>query len=134
MMRRVAGAAFVYFCVLFTGLGLAKVVRDVFELLGIEPLLGQLVGALLVAFLLLPAAGFAVRTFDIAPTAARRLGVGVAAVLLTFAVGVVEVAFFRRFFEVEIAWPTDKSSTLITLALLVFAAVLPLLRERHDPR
>ncbi len=133
-MRRVAEAAFVYFCVLFTGLGIAKVVRDVFELLGIEPLLGQLVGALLVAFLLLPAAGFAVRTFDIAPTAAQRLGVGVAAVLLMFAVGVVELVFFRRFFEADIARPTDNASTLITLGLLVFAAVLPLLRERHDPR
>ena len=133
-MRRVAEAAFVYFCILYTGLGLAKVVRDVFELLAMEPLLGQLVGALLVAFLLLPAAGFAVRTFDVAPTIAQRLGVGVTAVLLMFVVGIVELVFFRRFFAADLARPADTASTIITLGLLAFAAVLPLFRERHGPR
>ncbi|MES3028121.1 MAG: hypothetical protein V4820_09735 [Pseudomonadota bacterium] len=130
-MRHVAEAAFVYFCVLFIGLGLAKVVRDGFELLGIEPVLGQLVGALLVAFLLLPAAGFAVRTFDIAPTVPQRMGVGVIAVLLMFVVGIIELVFFRRFFEADLARPIENSSTYITLGLLLFAAVLPVFRERH---
>jgi len=130
-ITRVAGAAFVYFCTLFTALGIARLARDVVELAGIDGKPSQIFGALLVAFLLLPCAGFAVRTFDVAPTAPQRLAVGLGASGLIFAVGAVEATFFRSFFAAELHQPADRFLTYLTIGLLFYAALLPLFRERH---
>lgn len=134
VVRRIAGAAFIYFCALFTSFGVAKLIRDLVELMGVEPLFGQVAGALIVAFILLPAAGFSVHTFAVSPSPAQRLSVGVLAVLMMFALAVVELTFFRRFFQTELVRPSDQVSNYITLALLAFAAILPLFRDRHDSR
>ena len=101
------------------------------ELAGIEGKPSQIVGALLVAFLLLPCAGFAVRTFSVAPSTLQRLAVGFGATALIFAVGAVEVTFFRRFFAAELHQPADRFLAYLTVGLLFYAALLPLLRERH---
>ena len=130
-MGRVAGAAFIYFCTLFTALGIARRSRDLLNLVGIDGRPSQTIGALLVAFLLLPAAGFAIRTFAVPPTMGARLAVGFGATIAVFVVGVVEVIYFRRFFAAELAQPSDRFVTYLTLGLLVYASLLPLLRERH---
>jgi len=130
-VRRVAGAAFIYFCALFTALGVSRLVRDLMDLIGLDVLLGQIVGALLVAFLLLPASGFAVRVFAVPPGLIYRLGVGAGAIVLMIGVAVVEVTFFRRFFAAELAGPPDRTLGYITLCLAAFAILLPLFRERH---
>lgn len=134
MVRRIAGAAAIYFCALFTALGVARLVRDVVDLVGVEPVFGVIAGALIVAFALLPWAGFAVRAFAIPPTLSQRLAVGAAAVLMLFALAVVELTFFRRFFTAELAQPNDRIAAWTTLALLLYAGVLPVFRARRDPR
>lgn len=128
---RVTEAALVYFCALFTSLGIARLARDVLELGGIDGRPSQIVSALIVAFLLLPAAGFAVRTFDVAPTLAQRLAVGLGATLLMLAVGAVELVFFPRLFNAELHRSSDPFLNYLTLGLLLYAALLPLFRERR---
>lgn len=132
--RQVVGAAAIYFCALFTSLGVARLVRDVMDLVGVEPTFGHIVGALIVAFALLPWAGFAVRAFAVPPTIPPRLAVGIGAVLMLFVLAVVELTFFRRFFAADLARPNERTAAWITLALLGYAAILPVFRARRSPR
>lgn len=134
VLRQIAGAAAIYFCALFTALGVARLVRDVVDLVGVEPAFGHIAGVLIVAFALLPWAGFAVRTFDIPPSLPQRLGVGVAAVAMLFVLAAIELTFFRRFFAAELAQPEDRTAAGLTLGVLLYAAVLPAFRARRDPR
>lgn len=134
VVQRIAGAAAIYFCALFTALGVARLVRDLVDLVGVEPAFGVIAGALIVAFVLLPWAGFAVRTFAIPPALSQRLAVGVGAVLMLFVLALIELTFFRRFFTAELAQPNDRIAAWTTLALLLYAAVLPVFRARRDPR
>ena len=134
VVKRIAGAAAIYFCALFTALGVARLVRDIMDLVGVEPAFGHVAGALIVAFALLPWAGFAARTFAIPPALPLRLAIGVGAVLMLLALAVAELTFFRRFFAAELAQPDDRTAAWITLALLLYAAVLPVFRARRDPR
>ena len=132
--RHVAGAAAIYFCALFTSLGVARLVRDLLDLVGVEPVFGHIAGALIVAFALLPWAGFAVRAFAVPPVIPQRLAVGVGAVLMLFVLAVVELTFFRRFFAADLARPNERTAAWITLALLGYAAILPVFRARRSPR
>ena len=132
--RQVAGAAAIYFCALFTSLGVARLVRDLVDLVGVEPVFGHLAGALIVAFALLPWAGFAVRAFAVSPAIPSRLAVGVGAVLMLFVLAVIELTFFRRFFAADLARPDERTAAWITPTLLLYAAVLPVFRARRDPR
>ena len=116
--RQVAGAAAIYFCALFTSLGVARLVRDLVDLVGVEPVFGHIAGALIVAFALLPWA----------------LAVGVGAVLMLFVLAVIELTFFRRFFAADLARPDERTAAWITTTLLLYAAVLPVFRARRDPR
>ncbi len=134
VVRRIAGAAAIYFCALFTALGVGRLVRDLVDLVGIEPVFGVIAGALIVAFALLPWAGFAVRAFAISPALSQRLAVGVGAVLMLFVLAVIELTFFRRFFTAELAQPNDRIAAWTMLILLLYAAVLPMFRARRDPR
>ena len=134
MVRRIAGAAAIYFCALFTALGVARLVRDVVDLVGVEPAFGVIAGALIVAFALLPWAGFAVGAFGISPSIPQRLAVGAGAVLMLFVLAVVELTFFRRLFTAELAQPNDRIAAWTTLGLLLYAAILPVFRARRDPR
>ncbi|MBA4011625.1 MAG: hypothetical protein C0481_07135 [Phenylobacterium sp.] len=134
VVRSIAGAAAIYFCALFTALGVSRLVRDLVDLVGVEPVFGHIAGALIVAFALLPWAGFAVRTFAIPPSIPQRLAVGVGAVVMLFVLAALELTFFRRFLEAELNQPGDRTSAWITLALLLYAAILPAFRARRDPR
>lgn len=132
--RQVAGAAAIYFCALFTSLGVARLVRDLLDLVGVEPVFGHIAGALIVAFALLPWAGFAVRAFAVPPAIPRRLAVGVGAVLMLFVLAVVELTFFRRFLAADLARANERTAAWITLALLGYAVILPVFRARRSPR
>ena len=96
-------------------------------------LIGAAIG-LIVAFALLPWAGFAVRAFGITPSIPQRLAVGAGAVLMLFVLAVVELTFFRRLFTAELAQPNDRIAAWTTLGLLLYAAILPVFRARRDPR
>ena len=43
--RRIGGAALIYFCALFTALGLSQLVRELMVLSGLESILGQVAGS-----------------------------------------------------------------------------------------
>ena len=129
--RRSGGAALIYFCALFTALGLSQLVRELMVLSGLDSILGQVAGSLLVAMILLPAAEFAVKTFDVPPSVLARLAVGLAAVAMMFAVGLIEVVFFRRFFEEHLHAGRDPILLPLALGLLAFALVVPLFVARH---
>lgn len=130
-VRGVGGAILIYFSALFTALGLSQLVRELMSLMGLDPLLGQVVGALIVALILLPSAGFAVRTFDVPAHFLARLAIGVGAVGLMFAVGVIELVFFRRVLEEQLHVGREPTMLPLALGLLVFAAIVPLFMARR---
>jgi hypothetical protein len=130
-VRGVGGAILIYFSALFTALGLSQLVRELMSLMGLEPLLGQIAGALIVALILLPSAGFAVRTFDVPARFLARLAIGVGAVALMLAVGALELVFFRRVLEEQLHVGREPTVLPLALGLLVFAAIVPLFMARR---
>lgn len=127
---RTAEATLIYFAAMVVIFWAGGALREFLTLFGVEPLFSQIFASLLEALLLVSASGFVVRGLGVPSAIPLRLCVGLGAVALVIVLALVQALFFLDYWARAITL-SEGSSTPIALAVLVFAAALPLFRGRR---
>lgn len=126
---RTAEATLIYFAAMVVIFWAGGALRESLVLFGLDPLSSQIFVALLEALLLVSASGFVVRGLGVPSAIPLRACVGLGAVALVIVLALLQALFFLEYWARAITL-SEGSSTAVALAVLAFAAVLPMFRGR----
>jgi hypothetical protein len=127
---RIVGASLAYAAPVLAAGWLFAGVRAFFISAGADPLLAALGEAPVVAFVMVYAAGWAVRLFDIAPATAQRLAMGALAALLLAVVTAIGRGFENGGHWAALAAQLSTGPGAVFALSVALILVLPLMRER----